>query len=1078
MVWHQLRFCFSLVFLLCLTEILAQSSVSQHVKTGMQWYAQGYYDSAATYLMEDFSTADSLNPVLTSLLGEALAQAGKVKEAQQVIDTLSQWAAVHQDVYYQTKALQLTGDLHLRTGQLPLAQEAYQKAEQTYTVHEPDSMSASLRRRLGFTLFSMGQYDEARQYAQQAYATMVTVLPGRHQDWADYYKLLGAIHDRQAQFDSALSYYHKSLEVYLEKYGEQHPETAKLWVNLANVYHVRGANVKASQLFNRALETLQTFFGKDHMLIAVIYNNMGIIDFDMGNFEKAIIYYQHALNIFQQKTGRQSLQVAQIQNNIASAYLEMNNPEKALPFAFQSLEIRKRQLEDDNPMLAPVYVNLAGAYIQQHAFAKANRYSNQAIQIFERQGATDHPVLAESYTGLGESYLSQQQLNKALSFLFKAKKISLRLYGAQHAKLAYIENKIGEAFQQMQQWDSALYHYDLAIQAVWPAYQSAQIATLPKINENSYIAQHFLFDALGGRAATLFMQYQAHPEEGEAGLLKAYELYNYLSRLIDGMRNAYQREESKLFLSKMATPVYDKALEVAWMLYKETGQSRYAAQAFSFSEKSKYALLSDFLNDIAAKYTAAIPKAILEQEQHLKSQISYYEKQLLETTNDSLKKQYEPQLAALKKEYLDFATSLEKEYPQYYQLKYNPKTATVEEVQRILQEDEQLIEYALADSSLYVFAIRKDSIRLRQIIVEEPLEETVMQMRQGLLSHDFGLYTQYAWQLYEMLAEEWKEQGQKMIIIPDGVLGYIPFEILLTKKVDRKAANYWQLPFLIKDHVISYNFSATLYLSEVSKAKSFSFQSFMVGFAPAFSSDSSMLADADTLKISRNKLLHLQGAQRELRKIAEIFQGKFYFDQEATEANFKKATHDSRLIHLGTHGILNDDNPDLSYLVFSHTKEDSLEDNLLHTYEIYNLNLNAELVTLSACNTGTGQLREGEGVMSLARGFAYAGCPNVVTSLWAAPDQATAQLMQSFYYYLKNGWEKDEALHQAKLDFLANADENLANPYYWGSFILVGDAQPLQLTNYRWLVWLLSLVSVLILVWLFYRKYTRIQSRL
>lgn len=1052
-------------------DTFAQQRADGDFYLGKSLYEQGYYDSASYYLKKSYEAGDSLNTVLLTLYAEALSQAGKIPAATTVVEKLKQLAEKGQDAFEQAKVLRLVGDVHLRAGQIQAAGEVYRQAIQTYTPPGPDTLTASMVLRLGLALFSMGQYDHAQQQAMQSFEIMSSLLPINHQDWAYYYKLVGAIHDRQANYDSALYYYNKSLAIHKQVHGENHPETAKLLANLANVYHVRGANLNALHYFNQALEIMQEFLGQDHILVAVIYNNMAIVDFDMGHFEKAIIYYQHALNIYRKKWGSQSLQVAQIQNNISSAYLEMKDAQKALEYAFQSLKIREQQLDANNLLFAPVYVNLAGGYILQNNFAKAHDYSNRAIQIHAAHGESLHPGMAESYIGLGMSYLGQKQPEKALSFFYKAKEVSTHLYGIHHTKLALIYNLIGKVFQQLQQLDSAIYYYNQGIQAALPGSHSDQWQLHIRNNPNVLVAQHFLMDALKGKAETLYGQYKAHHRQDTAYLYASYEIYNHLSDFIDEMRNSYQREESKLFLSGIAKPIYAQALDVAWDLFQLTGHLQFAKQAFSFSEKSKYVLLSDFLNDIAAKYTSGIPQEILAKELDMKSQISYLEKQVFEASGDSAKAQYEPQLAVLKKEYLDFIYQLEKKYPEYYQLKYSTTTATVDQLQQILEPNQQLVEYALTDSALYVFSIQAGTFDFYQVKVQESLGPMVMQMRQGLLDRDFSAYTENAWKLYNLLSIGWKGSQKQLIIIPDGVFGYLPFEVLLTKKVNSSTANYWQLPYLLKDYVISYNYSATFYQTELKRQKNNDYQSFIVGFAPAFTSDINMLAKADTLGIERsgNRLLKLKGAQQEIRKIAEIFQGTFFFGEDATEASFKQAIQNSRVIHLGTHGIMDDEHPAMSHLVFT-SAPDSLEDNLLYTYEIYNLRLNAELVTLSACNTGTGQLKEGEGIMSLARGFAYAGCPNVVTSLWPASDQTTAQLMQRFYYYLSNGWSKNKALHQAKLDFLTDADENLSNPYYWGSFILVGDARPLDMPRYTWVVWCLAMSGITFLGWLFYRK--------
>ena len=148
-------------------------------------------------------------------------------------------------------------------------------------------------------------------------------------------------------------------------------------------------------------------------------------------------------------------------------------------------------------------------------------------------------------------------------------------------------------------------------------------------------------------------------------------------------------------------------------------------------------------------------------------------------------------------------------------------------------------------------------------------------------------------------------------------------------------------------------------------------------------------------------------------------------------------------------------------------------DGFLHAYEIYNLPLQARLAVLSACETGVGELVKGEGVMSLARAFHYAGCPSVVTSLWKVDDEATAQLMQYFYENLANGKTKSTALREAKLSYLKNAPESKKHPLYWAGFVLIGDDSEIILQesrNGKWLGALGSIVLLSLIVWVARRK--------
>jgi len=178
--------------------------------------------------------------------------------------------------------------------------------------------------------------------------------------------------------------------------------------------------------------------------------------------------------------------------------------------------------------------------------------------------------------------------------------------------------------------------------------------------------------------------------------------------------------------------------------------------------------------------------------------------------------------------------------------------------------------------------------------------------------------------------------------------------------------------------------------------------------------------------------------RNEVRNTADLFNGDSYTGDLASEELFKETSGRYYILHLAMHALLNLDKPLQSKLIFTQSN-DSSEDNFLNCYEIYNLNLQADLAVLSACNTGHGKLQKGEGVMSLARGFFYAGIPSVVMTLWAVLDQSGAQLMQNFYYYLAEGEDIDIALQKAKIKYLQGSDEITSHPYLWSGYVSLGN---------------------------------------
>jgi CHAT domain-containing protein len=307
---------------------------------------------------------------------------------------------------------------------------------------------------------------------------------------------------------------------------------------------------------------------------------------------------------------------------------------------------------------------------------------------------------------------------------------------------------------------------------------------------------------------------------------------------------------------------------------------------------------------------------------------------------------------------------------------------------------------------------------------------------------------------------------KNLVIVADGELGHIPFEIFLLEPASQDEYDYKKLHYLLNDYNISYNYSATLFAATL-KGQSSARNAQILACAshyPALDSlNLSKKRNPQVIK-SRLSLSDLPAAQKEVEILGERYQGRFLRGEEVTETFFKKHASQYGVIHLAMHGIVHDRLPILSSLAFTENM-DSVEDNFLQAYEIAHLKLNANLVVLSACETGYGKFEQGEGVLSLARSFMYAGVPSLVVSLWQVNDASTAIIMEAFYRNLSQGMTKDAALRQAKLDYIDQAEGLLAHPAFWSPFIQLGDKSSLKIAQKTaYIYWIGGLLISLCLV--------------
>ena len=347
-------------------------------------------------------------------------------------------------------------------------------------------------------------------------------------------------------------------------------------------------------------------------------------------------------------------------------------------------------------------------------------------------------------------------------------------------------------------------------------------------------------------------------------------------------------------------------------------------------------------------------------------------------------------------------------YPQFNNLKYGNKIIHPDEIQSNLDDNTQLITYFLGEKNLYTFNITKENISfLKGEVVEKVTDEietlkTKLLARQNIDASSNQLY------LY-LLSQQLDKSKSNIVIVPDNVLNYIPFEILQN---DEKV-------LLISDYTVSYSGSVQLYLELNNDFYQYDPPNYWLGFS--------------SLNEENNKL---SSATNEVEIISELIDGTKFIGEESIKQNFFDNSQNYSVLHFAMHAEIDNYNPLNNRLIFS--------DGDLTSSEIYVSDIKANLAVLSACNTGFGKLEKGEGIMSMARAFNYSGVPSVVMSLWKVPDRETKDIMVAFYKHLKKGESKSEALKSAKKDFLNSVqDDYLRHPYYWSGFIVNGNTSQL-----------------------------------
>lgn len=901
-------------------------------------------------------------------------------------------------------------------------------------------------------------------------------------DSAHIYNNMGIENYRYGDFELAADLFRKSLRKKRELQGSLTADMASTYSNIGAVSRRLNNNDEAMLYYDTAGYIFHNHFGSNYASLGAVYQNQGNILREQRDINSAISYYKNALRIFM-KHDRMDW-VATLYNNIGIAYWMAGDFEEAKRYYLLTLEIRQ---ENDPGSVAFPAANLAMYYEATGDRAMADRFYNMASSaILEGQGE-NHPDIATSLMNYGTFLIKDENSrDKGYEMLLKA----LDIYGSAYENsgqfIARTFLNLGYYYEVTGDPLTALQYYHKSITANSETFNSDNVRYNPSTADHVY-SHDFMLESLKHKAYAHYLV--SGVSETKENLEASLATYKLAMDFIEKIRTGHQTEDSRILLSENEHQTFLQAIHVAWKLYEMTSGSSYLEEAFSFSERSKAASLLSSIRDVEARSFGGVPEELLQQEQNLKKGIAAYreliyeEQKAVDGSRDKIVL-WQERVFALELEMRQLISRLEEEYPDYHSLKYNNQVSGINDVKELIDTGDALISYVYSDSLVYIFSVTgkmADFYCVRHDgSVANELESLLEVLTHGNLDsrvrNDFNEFAQSSRYLYGLLIEPLLSEidNKRLIIVPDGILSYVPFELLISADPGKNRNNYKTLRFLLRDFSVSYGYSATLWQESLQKLPGKG--KVMLAMAPAY--EYSELPSPEVLQSRqyyRDKLMPLPGARVEALSIASMMNGEVLLDKEASELNFKNVAGEFQLLHLAMHTLLDDDNPMFSKLVFSEPVNNNGddEDGFLNTYEIYNLRLNANLAVLSSCRSGYGTLRRGEGVMSLARGFLYAGVPSIVMTNWEIEDKSGAEIMISFYRYLLKGYRKDDALRMARLDFLDNTDMLKAHPYFWGAYVCIGNPSEI-FSNYRhfypFVTFGLLLIAMVLILWWSHRR--------
>lgn len=785
------------------------------------------------------------------------------------------------------------------------------------------------------------------------------------------------------------------------------------------------------------LSSINSFLG-------LIYRHTGKYELATYTFNKDIALvtkYKDSLDGWEAMTFNSKKLISQV-------YEEKKEYTKANVLLKEALSFYKTKI--NNPgfknNLLSTYMFLIKNQIKQGEYKRALQTLNESTQLYPE----NNPFIKEMYLLYGDAYLGLKEYQQAEKQYQKSLSETVTFRNnKKHQDIATVYAKLGNLYMQQQVIEKGLKHFQLALIQLEKKIENTDLKTNP--NPKKVSSKTVLITILKEKLDALTNAYEV--TKNRDYLTNAHRTSKAIINTLDELRPEFDSKLDKEFLISETYPSIQKMVAIAYELYENTGGTNYVDDAFYFMEKSKSILLLEAHRNSEATQYGNVPKTIINKAQQFRANISHIEQEIFETKSED--NSLIDSLFSIKKNYSDYLITVEKEFPKYYALKYNSDVVSLQTIQQQLNENQALLSYLATENTLYLTLVDSKEKTFYELPFDKTIKNSIQKLYRkssNLNIQDTSLFKN-SYNVYQSILESalQKTSATDLIIIPDDILNYVPFDALVTSNNKQS--------YLLETYSISYASSATL-LQEHTNNQIQSNNKLLV-FAPQFTGKSI------TLNQERADMSPLLYNNQEAQNIAQYFDGTVYNKNDATINNLKKEVNNHNIIHFATHASANDEFPDYSYLAFSN---DSTTSNLLYIKDLYNYQINADLVTLSACQTGIGKLQKGEGMLSLARAFNYAGTSAIVTTLWKINDQSTSEIMGFFYKNLNKGFSKKEALRQAKITYLKSNDDPLLNhPYYWSGIVLTGNTMPVtSSTNYSW--WFILVGLAVILIGIGYKK--------
>ncbi len=877
-----------------------------------------------------------------------------------------------------------------------------------------------------------------------------------------------------SQKDSSLYYHLKVLEM-RERLGKNDKNLLESNLKVGGFYRADSKNNVAEKYYEKA-ESIAQLVGipvTEEIDLLMIRSN---IKTNLKDIPTAISLLQKALDLMDKHHVKNDLILGRLYLNLGNAYVYDNQLERGIASYEQSVVCFARNKSYERLGLSFVAIGMAYSRLNENEKALAS--FQKALQYHLKWTGPETDPIAVVYLQKAFEHQAIGEIDSCRYYLYKNLMIRKKNFGDKDLNTFGAKFSLANFFEDTHEYDSALKYAHTSLISLLKDFHDTDVLVNPipgPTEENSD-----LIIGLLSKASAL--ENIAKRDSRDDYLHLALRTYVLADSIFAIYRRSLKFDDPQLRELETTAIPYDRMLEVAFRLFEKTRNSNYLDRSLQIIEHSRAVLLEAALNQAQEFDTVGGIRKYQDKEKLLNGMRSEIIRML---SSENLKKSTADSLQAalldVNRSSDNLRVLIGKENPGYFDLRYSRKETDISEIQSLIKERNGIfIDYLWSDQKIYALIIKQDSILTKVVYQTDSFKSALRDFirllqaspDEAIKSETFRLFSEKAFFLYQkllgdlFLSKSSVQPGVSLIFSANGPLFNFPFEALITDLPQGAEVNY-QLPYLIQRFPVSYAYSAGVLLNQ-SKRDRKGNKLLALGFA-----------GAGLNAATRDGLSNLPGTELEINSIKAVMKNdvnKYYFKADASESLFKNQAGNFDIVHLAIHGVADSTNALKSKLVFR-SEADTIEDSNLYAHELYGLNFyKLDLAVLSACESGIGKDQSGEGVMSIARGFTYAGCPSQIISLWKINDQASARVMGKLYEHLSNGEAIDVSLANAKRDYLQQAKEFNSHPSYWAAFIAVGNMKSLDMSTSNAVWWWTALLVVLIAL-LIRRRYARNRAK-